>query len=178
MGHRHSREELLVGALEAAKEDGISRLSYGRVAARLGVSDRMLVYYFPTKDDLVGSVLGALGLELQQALGAAFHAPAADHLDLARAAWPALATPELDPVFAVFFEANGLAAAGHEPYRSIVGSLVTVWIDWLVPFLDGPPRQRRAEAEAAVALIDGLLLLRQLGGAEAAQRAAQRMGIA
>ena len=99
--------------------------------------------------------------------------------DFARlAAWPMLAHPEADPVFALFFEANGLSAAGREPYRSLVPGLIAVWIDWTADFLDGTAAERRAEAEAAIALLDGLLLLRQLAGPESAERAAERLGVA
>jgi hypothetical protein len=47
----------------------------------------------------------------------------------------------------------------------------------LAPYFDGTPSQRRTEAETAIAVIDGLLLLRLLGGADAADRAARRLGI-
>ena len=177
MGHKHSRDEILAGALAAAFEDGLSRLSFGRVAKHLGVNDRIVVYYFPTKDDLVSEVVVAMGIQLQQTLAPAFASPAADHLDLLRTAWPILAHPEADPVFALFFEANGLAAAGRAPYADLVPQLVDAWIAWAAEFLAGGPEQRRIEAETAIALVDGLLLLRQLAGPEAADRAARRLGI-
>lgn len=177
MGHRHTREQILEGALEAALDEGLSQLTFGRLGRRLGVSDRIVVYYFPSKDELIGEVLITMGLRLQEVLAQAFTAPADDHLALTRTAWPVLARPEIDPIFALFFEANGLAAAGREPYRTLVSQLVDVWVGWLAGFFTGPAKQRRAEAEAAVALIDGLLLLRQLGGAAAANRAAARLGV-
>jgi len=176
MGPKHSREQILEGALEAALEDGLSQLTFGRLAKRLGVSDRMVVYYFPTKDVLVGEVLLTMGLRLQGVLAAAFTTTADDYLELARAAWPTLARPEVDPVFGLFFEANGLAAAGREPYTTLVPTLIEAWIDWVTTFLSGPPARRRTEAETAIALLDGLLLLRQLAGADAADRAARRLG--
>lgn len=178
VGHKHTKEELLAGALEVAFADGLSALTYGRVAKHLGISDRTVVYYFASKDVLVTEVLTALGGQLMEALAPAFAAPAEDHLALARAAWPLLATAEADPVFALFFEANGLAAAGREPYGSLVRALVEGWIVWASDHLDGPPSRRRAEAEAAIATIDGLLLLRALGGADAADRAAAVLGVA
>lgn len=177
MGHKHNRDDVLEGALATAFEHGLSRLSFGRVAETLGISDRIVVYYFPTKDDLVGAVLLSMGLQLQETLAAAFTERAPDHVELLRAAWPVLARPESDPTFALFFEANGLAAAGREPYRSLVPQLVEAWIAWLAPHLEGTPAQRRTEAETAIAVIDGLLLLRLLGGAAAADRAARRLGI-
>ena len=177
MGHRHTKEQLLAAALAAATEDGLSRLTFGRLATRLGVSDRMVVYYFPSKQDLVGEVLLAMGGRLQEALAEAFTVQARDHVELARAAWPVLAREELDATFSLFFEALGLAAAGTEPYRAIATQLVEAWALWAASFLVGDDASRRAEAEAAIALLDGLLLLRQVSGPEAADRAASRLGV-
>jgi len=88
MGHKHTKAEILEGALAAAFDDGLSQLTFGRLAKRLGISDRIVVYYFPTKDDLIGEVLAAMGAELQATLAPTFSTPAADHLDLLRTAWP------------------------------------------------------------------------------------------
>lgn len=118
-----------------------------------------------------------MGVRLQEALATAFAAPAADHVELARVAWPVLARPDMDPLFSLFFESNGLAAAGREPYRTLTAQLVGLWATWLAGFFDGTEADRRIEAEATIALVDGLLLLRQVSGAAAANRAATRLGI-
>ena len=177
MGHRHTKDEILEGALTVAFDDGLSQLTYGRVARQLGISDRIVVYYFPSKEELVSEVLVAVGVQLQQALEPAFSTSAKDHLELVKAAWPIMARAEADAVFALFLEANGLAASGREPYRTLVPQLVDAWITWAADYLQGTPTRRRAEAEAAIALLDGLLLLRQMAGAAAADRAAKRIGI-
>jgi len=177
VGHRHTKEEILAGALATAFDGGLSQLTFGRVAKHLGINDRTIVYYFPTKDDLISEVVLAMGIQLQETLGAAFTAPAADHLELARLAWPVLAHRDADPIFALFFEANGLAAAGRDPYRDLVPLLVGAWIEWAAGFIVGTPARRRAEAETAIALIDGLLLLRQLAGPTSSRRAARTLGV-
>ena len=177
MGHKHTKDELLAGALAVALDDGLSQLSFGRVAKHLGINDRTVVYYFPSKDDLVTEVLLSVGTTLQDTLAPVFAAPAADHLELLRTAWPLLAQPDADPVFALFFEANGLAAAGRTPYATLVPQLVDMWMTWTAEFLHGTPDERRVEAETTIAVLDGLLLLRQLAGAEPAERAARRLGI-
>ncbi len=178
MGYRHTKQEILDGALATAIDDGLSQLTFGRVAKRLGINDRTVVYYFPTKDALITEVVMSLGLQLQAALGEAFSTPASDHLDLARLAWPVLARDELDPTFALFFEANGLAATGRAPFDTLVPQLIEAWVSWVMLFLAGPEDERRAEAGAAIAVIDGLLLLRLLAGPPAASRAAERLGVA
>lgn len=177
MGHKHSREEILDGALEAAIADGLSQLTFGRLARRLGVSDRVVVYYFPTKTELVVSVLAVLAQRLQSVLARAFTERAGDHVELARAAWPVVATSEVDPLFGVYFEAIGLAAAGIEPFHGLAGQLLEGWIGWLSEFFDGDRAERRAQAETTLALLDGLLLLRQLAGGAAANRAAALLGV-
>lgn len=178
MGYKHTKQDILDGAFAAALEDGLSQLTFGRLAKHLGINDRTIVYYFPTKDDLITDVVMSMGQRLQQTLGSAFTRPASDHVALARAAWPTLAQAGADPIFALFFEANGLAAARRAPYDTLVPQLIAAWVEWLMTFLTGPAGHRRSEAEAAIALVDGLLLLRQLAGPAAAARAAKRLGIA
>jgi hypothetical protein len=118
-----------------------------------------------------------MGVRLQQTLAAALTERADDHLALLGAAWPVLTNPEADRVFALFFEAVGLAAIGREPYRTLVPQLVEAWIEWTSGFFEGSRSRRRAEAEATVAVIDGLLLLRQSAGPDVARRAARTIGI-
>jgi AcrR family transcriptional regulator len=172
VGHKHTRDEILDGALAAALDDGLSQLTFGRLSKRLGVSDRIIVYYFASKAELIRAVVDAMGIQLQTTLAPAFTTPARSHRDLIARAWPLLAQPDNDRIFALFFEVNGLAAVGREPYASLVPDLVEAWITWAAALMDAPPERRRAEAETAVAIIDGLFLLRLLGGADAAERAA------
>ena len=172
---KHSKAYLLEAAVEVARESGLRQLSFGRVAKHAGTNDRTVVYYFPTKEALVGDVVLALSRELEQRLSAVGGEQLPGHQDLLRTAWPVLAHPDADPVFALFYEASGLAAAGVQPYATIVPALISAWLGWAEARLHGSSEQRRAEAEATVALIDGLLLFRQLMGNEAADRAAARL---
>lgn len=176
MGHKYSRDEILDGALQAALAEGLSQLTFGRLARRLGVSDRVIVYYFPSKTELIVAILGDVAVQLQTVLAGAFTAPAAGHLELARQAWPVLATAEADPIFGLYFEAIGQATAGIEPFAGLAGQLTEGWIGWLSGFFTGDAQTCRAEAAATLALLDGLLMMRQLAGAATADRAARVLG--
>lgn len=178
MGHRHDKGDILTEALAAAVEDGLSQLTFGRLAKRLDISDRTIVYYFPTKSDLTSEVLGAMGADLLAKLAAAIPASVADHVELMRSAWPVLSSAEVRPIYSLFLEAMALAAIGRDPYDEVVPQLVEGWIAWTAGLIDAPDDVARAEAEAGIALADGLMLLGNAVGDDAAERAARRLGLA
>lgn len=179
MGYRHTRDEILDAAVAIARESGVASVTFGTVARRLGVADRTVVYYFPSKPVLVTAVVGQMGADLQALLLRAFGEAPLRRKELLARAWPVLASREADPAFHAFFELVGLAAAGTEPYASLAPAIMAGWVDWLAPRVDAAtPGEQRTEALAVMALIDGLLLLRATAGPRAAARAARAWGVA
>ena len=156
MGYKYDRDELLDAAVAAALDDGIGQLTFGRLAKRVGINDRSIVYYFPTKRDLVTDVVLALGTQFQAVLDDAFTDDALEPTEVVRRAWPVLTSPDAAPVFRIYFELVGLAAAGTAPFDSLTPALIDHWIDWLAPRVAGASAdERRGNATAAVALVDG-----------------------
>lgn len=177
MGYRHSREDILKAAIEVALESGLAGLTFSKVGERLEISDRTVVYYFPSKPALVTAVAQALVADLVGLLEQAFGSEPRSQRDLLNRAWPVLTTPKADRVFALYFEVVGLASTGQSPYDAIARELVEGWVQWLAPRLLGSNADvRRRRALATVAQIDGLLLVRQVLGAEAGDAAARESG--
>lgn len=168
MGYKHDPDGILAVALELVREDGLGNLSFGRVGERLGISDRTVVYYFPTKDALLRAIVEALGRDLQGVLSSAFGDEPRPATDLLARAWPILSGPDEVSTIRLFFEIVGLSNGGVEPYASLAPALIQSWIDWLVLRVDAPDvPTRRAHATWIVATLDGLLLVRtQLGEAD------------
>jgi AcrR family transcriptional regulator len=178
VGYRHSAEEILGAAVEETFAHGIGALTFRSVAARLGIPDRMVVYYFPTKTDLVLAVVQELGERLRALLASAFGEGVHPVEELTRQAWPALARPDTDPALRVYLEVIGLACAAQEPYASVAPRLLDGWVDWVAERVEAPSRAvARDRATAAVAQLDGLLIVRQLKGPRAANAAARALGI-
>ena len=178
MGYRHSAEEILEAAAAIALESGIAAVTYGSVGSRLSVSSRTVVYYFPTKLDLVTAITGVLGSDMIVLLEKAFGSEPRSQKELVARAWPVLTTPAADRVFALYFEIVGLASTGQAPYDELASGLVGGWVAWLTPRVRGSSEAvRRNRALAAVGQIDGLLLIRQVLGAESADAAAREIGI-
>jgi AcrR family transcriptional regulator len=179
VGHKHSRESLLAAAVIVAQDEGLHRLSFGRVATRAGTSDRVVVYYFPTKQALVQGVLEAVGAGLLERLGPVLDgARPSDHRELARLVWVAVGHQGTDPAVAVYVEALGLAAARTPPYPDAARAVAESWTTWFADHLPGTDGERRSEARAALALVDGLLLVRLAAGPEVAEDAARTLGVA
>ena len=151
-------------------------LALGRVLGeRLGVPDRTVVYYFPTKTALLTAVLDHHAGHLRALLHATVGDTPLPPAELLHRMWSALRTPQADAAFRVLFEVTGHAAAGRAPYRELAATLVAQWTDWLALHLPGSTDQRRGHAAALLAQLDGLLLLRSIGHGDLADTAAHTL---
>lgn len=166
------REELLAGAVEHVLRHGVATLSLRPLAAALGTSDRMLLYYFGTREALLHAVLDAVGARLRGRLEDALPvrplAPAA----LLERTWALLTEPAAEGHLRLSIEISGLAARGREPFRSAAAAVLSSWLEWTAARLDVPDDERPAAAAGLLALLDGLLLTRFVAGEEVAARAA------
>lgn len=146
-------------ATDYTLEHGLIGLSLRPLAASLGTSDRMLLYHFGTKDDLVAAVLresndrAVAGIT---ALGPSPDLRAGVH-DL----WSVVRSPKLEPCTRLYVEAAALGLLGREPYATVVREANDRWLRCFVTHLTRSGVDRPL-AERAATVIDAAFLGFQL----------------
>lgn len=158
------REDILEELADHVLENGLDGASLRPLAAAIGTSDRMLLYYFPDKATLVSAILQCVAQRLARQL--------ADEVPLGRAldvgAMQAtlrdtLRKPALRPYMRLWLELSGHAARGEEPHRSIGAAIAQGFLDWIAQRLAGPAAAAPAAALSILIQIEGILLLEAYG---------------
>ena len=144
------RDELASAATDYVLTHGLVGLSLRPLAAALGTSDRMLLYHFAGKDDLVAAVLRVSNDRSAAEVRALPASPDVRQavLDL----WLLVST-RLGSCQRMYVEAAALGLFGLEPYASVVREANQVWVASVAAHLvaSGTPPER---AHRAVALLD------------------------
>jgi AcrR family transcriptional regulator len=124
------RAALAEAATDYALGHGLIGLSLRPLAAAVGTSDRMLLYHFADKDDLVASVLRVSTDRSVQEIRAL--PPAADVSSFVVGFWDASVTGQLERCQRLYVEAAALGLLGQEPYASVVREANDRWTAALV----------------------------------------------
>jgi AcrR family transcriptional regulator len=122
------RDRLLGLVADYVLEHGIAELTLRRLGAAIGTNNRMLLYYFGSKEQLIAQALTAASRRFPT-FAAALSAldgpgPLRERLD---ACWSGIAARENHPFHRLFFEVYGVAL--HQPGR-FDGFLSQVGHDW------------------------------------------------
>lgn len=117
-------------ATDYVLERGLIGLSLRPLAAEIGTSDRMLLYHFGSKDQLVADVL-----RTSNDRSVAEVVALAPSSDLRAAVLDLWAVMEGDRCSRIYVEAAALGLFGSEPYATVVREANALWIDCLVGHL-------------------------------------------
>jgi AcrR family transcriptional regulator len=140
--------------------EGLADFGLRRVAARLATSDRMLLYYFGAKAELVLAVLIRISERLSGALRITPDAMRMKPDALLARASAQFADPAIAPFMRVWIEVSAIGARGEEPYRAFATQTIAAWLDWLDARLDLPAGQvRKRWAAAILTILEGVALL-------------------
>jgi AcrR family transcriptional regulator len=149
------RDRLAEAATDYVLDHGLVGLSLRPLAAEVGTSDRMLLYHFDGKDDLVATVLRVSNDRSVAEIRAL--EPAAGVREAVLGLWQAMLTPRLARCQRMYVEAAALGLLGREPYAHVVREANAVWVAAVADHLvvSGMPR---ALATRATALLDAALM--------------------
>jgi AcrR family transcriptional regulator len=153
------RAEWTEAATDYVLEHGLIGLSLRPLAADLGTSDRMLLYHFGSKDELVAAVLRTANARSTGHVRNML--PSADLRTAVRDLWTAMLRPEIDRCSRLYVEAAALGLFGQEPYASVVREANDHWSAALVDHLVRSG-VRRPLARRAMRLIDAAFMGFQL----------------
>lgn len=166
------RAELVRGAVEYLREQGLSRFTLRPLARSLGTSDRMLLYYFANRDELLVAALESVAAELLASFEASLPpAPATPGAVLAQVLASA-GQPELETNLRLWVEVLAQAARGDVTCRETAARVLAGWVGWLAERIDVPDEERRQVAASLLAVIDGIALIYLAGDVEDAFSAA------
>jgi AcrR family transcriptional regulator len=166
------RAAYLAGAVGHVLREGVGTLSLRPLAAALGTSDRMLLYYFGTRDDLLAEVLDVVGGQLQAGLTAALPDGPVAPGRLLQALSASLEDPGAQAHVRLYLEVSGLAARGRTPFDRLARRVAEDWLSWVEPRLDVADGERAGAAAGLLAALDGVLLVGAVAGPERARAAA------
>jgi AcrR family transcriptional regulator len=145
------REELGEAATDYVLAHGLIGLSLRPLAAALGTSDRMLLYHFADKDDLVATVLSISNDRAVDRIEAI--APSAGVRQAVLDLWAEVTSPVSDRCQRLYVEAAALGLLGRQPYAAVVRPANGRWTAAVAAHLraSGMPAER---ADRAVVLLD------------------------
>jgi AcrR family transcriptional regulator len=168
---RDDQRERVIGDLAGhLLRTGLSQASLRQLASAAGVSDRMLLYYFADKTEVLALALQKVAGDMAAGMGRAV--PEGTRLDpdafLAATARHVVDGP-FRPYMRLWIEIVAAAARREAPYVDIAAAITGGFLDWIESRLD-PARTPDPKGAAAriLATLDGLALVDICSGQERA----------
>lgn len=149
---------------------GLAAASLRPLAAAAGISDRMLLYYFTDKAEVMAAAIECLSGRLSSKLSALTTNPLPPDA-LRRHLAGVLFTPEIWPYLSLYLEMAALAGRGDAAIRSVGERIGRGFLAWGAAQLDCPETDRDAEAARLLVSIEGMLMLRSIGLGDVADQA-------
>ena len=145
-----NRERLFQSVLQYVLQHGVSGLSLRPLSAAVGVSPRLVLYHFGSKEALVAQVLKRAG-DAQRAMVAQLQAKYAGSIEGCREIWALISAPAALASMKLFFEVYGLALRDPDRYSAFMQNVVAPWLNFIGdPLVDAGWTRARADAYATL----------------------------
>lgn len=156
------KEEMLGAVVDYLLRRGLHELSLRPLGTAIGVSPRVLIYHFGSKERLVSQALSEASVRQREMFER--WAVGEDEVpvrELLMRFWRWISSEETRPYLKLFFEVYVLGLQGREGFSDYPAEAVTEWIAFVEEGLAGsdiPRGDARSEATILVAAIRGMLL--------------------
>jgi AcrR family transcriptional regulator len=144
---------------------GLEAASLRPLAAAAGTSNRMLLYYFTDKADLIAAVLMCIAARLaaqleQSGIGARRRSASVLRADIFRI----VQQQSFQPTMRIWLELAGRAAREEEPFRTIGRAIALGFQAWIAARVTGASDAARAAAARQILIaVEGMMLLNAFG---------------
>ncbi len=157
----HSRRsELAERVADIVLDHGLADFGLRGLAAKLGTSDRMLIYYFETKDQLVIDVLDTISVRLSNILAVHSDGPRVSAGQFLGNVLALAGDPRIAPFMRLWTNVISRGAAGEAPYDQVCTRVVQAWIAWIDSRLTRPvDTSEDARPAALLCIVEGISLL-------------------
>ena len=155
------RAQLVNAAVDYVAAHGIADLSLRGLGTAIGVSHRMLIHYFGSKEHLLVEIVRTSEQRQRDLLSRLRLEPGLSPADAARLLWQQLTDPRLAGQERLFFEIYGHALRGRPEAAPVLEGLVNDWLEPLVAAevaAGADPAAARSRARLGLATVRGLLL--------------------
>lgn len=159
---------LLVSLASQVLEHGLASASLRTIGSAIGTSDRMLIYHFGSKDQLMAELLGHIALELASLLERAIPKQRfSSEAELVSKVVDVMRSPPVRPYIRLWFDILSARPHGKTIPEGIAESILGGYLSWIA---SRHPKGDQG-APATLALIEGVMVLDAAGGKALADRA-------
>lgn len=158
------RAEIVERLTEYVLAEGLSASSLRPLAKAAGTSDRMLLYYFKDKSEIITAVLQQISARLTVLLGERAAPEPLPIDELRRQFAEILLVDELWPYMRIWLEVGSRSAMGDPFYRAVGEQIGRGFFEWgKMQITYSSEEQRDIDAAKLLVSIEGMLFLKSIG---------------
>jgi AcrR family transcriptional regulator len=158
------RAEIIERLTDHVLANGLSASSLRPLAKAAGTSDRMLLYYFKDKTEIITSVLQLVSARLLVMLGERAATETLPIDELRQQFADILLVDELWPYMRIWLEVASRAAMGDAYYRAVGEQIGRGFLEWgKMQLKSDNDIQRDIDAAKLLVSIEGMLFLKSIG---------------
>ena len=143
--------------------EGLNETGLRALSKAAGLSDRMLVYYFKTKNQAIEAGLHRAAERMTEILTRRMSPQPLPPDELLVNIKRVVLEDALSPYMALWLEVVARAARDQTPYKHTASLVAAGFLDWTSAQLDAPGEHKRDVALAILAQVEGLVLLKAAG---------------